>query len=225
MVSGRALRAVGSQDVEHTSTSGVRRIDLNIQAISVNLSSVPPDGAETELEQARSELAETKAELADARAELAALRAALEALQRPTIAPASERGAATTTLQNVVVTETVPPNDPSGARRKSERLPCEFEVEFAHDTHFIAGVSSDMSTGGLFVATYHSLPVGSAVTVAFDLPSGHRVEARGEVRWARETEKGDSRPGLGIAFTELSDAALARIVDFCRDKPPLCFEV
>ena len=210
MVSGRALRAVGSQDVEHTSTSGVRRID--VQATPVRISSLPPPGASAELDKTRAELAETKAELAETKAELARLRGALEALQQPALAsPASERTWEHAALQNVVVT---------GVDHSSE-----FEVEFVDDTHFTAGISSDMSEGGLFVATYHTLPVGSAVAVAFDLPSGHRVESRGEVRWARETEIGESRPGLGIAFTELSGTSLAHVIDFCRGKPPLCFEV
>jgi uncharacterized protein (TIGR02266 family) len=212
------------------------------------------DTTALELAQARAELAATRAELADTKAELARLRATREVPQQPVpVAPEPEleldledlepepepepepkpepepepgRTAHSTTLQNVVVTEaTSLPDDVAVSRRDAARYPCQFEVEFAHDTHFIAGISSDMSTGGLFVATYRSLPVGSPVTLAFDLPSGHRVEARGEVRWARETEHGDSRPGLGIAFTDLSATALAHIVEYCRGRPPLCFEV
>jgi uncharacterized protein (TIGR02266 family) len=233
MVSGRAKKVAWSQDVAGTSVSGVRRVDQSHLALPVKISSVPPPSAPDttvlELEQVRAELAATRSELSDTKAELARLRATLAALQEPAAVepePEPERIAHNATLENVVVTETAALPDPGAVGiREATRYPCEFEVEFAHDTHFIAGISSDMSTGGLFVATYRRLPVGSAVTVAFDLPSGQRVETNGEVRWARETEHGDSRPGLGIAFTDLSAAALAHIVEYCRGRPPLCFDV
>jgi uncharacterized protein (TIGR02266 family) len=146
-----------------------------------------------------------------------------------------DRPARAELLQRVIVSEAPPANSQpppsSGGRRGAPRRACEFEVEFVDDTHFIAGLSSDLSTGGLFVATYHLIPVGSAVNLAFDLPQGRRIEARGEVRWVRErrerserNEEG-ARPGLGIAFTELSDDALVHITEFCRGNPPLYFEV
>lgn len=215
-----------STDLDQTSGSGVRRLDLNAPHPIVRLNAPAAIIKDRELDRVVTELAEAKAQLADAKDELARLRETLELLQRPAAteavacAPTQD-----TTLQRVVVTEAPPPGETEGGRRESQRYPCEFEVEFGHDTHFIAGVSADMSTGGLFVATYRHVPVGSAVAVAFDLPGGPRIEARGEVRWVRENEAGESRPGLGIAFTDLTPSALAHIVDFCKSRPPLCFDV
>jgi uncharacterized protein (TIGR02266 family) len=103
----------------------------------------------------------------------------------------------------------------SGAeRRQGERHECEFEVEFLSDTHFMTGITQDLSEGGIFIATYQRLPIGTEVGLAFELPGDRRVEVKGAVRWIRK-ECGETRPGLGIAFTELSHEALARITAHC----------
>jgi uncharacterized protein (TIGR02266 family) len=113
----------------------------------------------------------------------------------------------------------------SAERRRRARLGCEFEVEFLDDTHLIAGLSQDISEGGVFVATYQKLELGTHVTLALELPAG-RVQVRGEVRWARqELEDSDQRPGLGVAFTELSPEAVATLTEFCRSHPAHYYEM
>jgi uncharacterized protein (TIGR02266 family) len=97
-------------------------------------------------------------------------------------------------------------------------------VEFVTDTHFVAGLSQDLSGGGVFVATYRHVAVGTKVHLGFELPDGRLVEARGVVRWIREGDGAVGRPGLGVAFTQMSEAALAALVDYCRHRPPLYFD-
>ncbi|HVY29242.1 MAG TPA: PilZ domain-containing protein [Polyangiaceae bacterium] len=110
-------------------------------------------------------------------------------------------------------------------RRRRARLGCEFEIEFLGDTHLIAGLSQDISEGGVFVATYQRLVIGSTVTLGLELPSG-RVEVRGQVRWERaEIEDSDQRPGFGVAFTELAPEALAALTEFCRQHPAHYYEM
>lgn len=110
-------------------------------------------------------------------------------------------------------------------RRRRARLGCEFEVEFLGDTHLIAGLSQDISEGGVFVATYQRLIIGSTISLGLELPSG-RVEVRGQVRWERgEIEDSDQRPGFGVAFTELSPEALAALTEFCRQHPAHYYEM
>jgi uncharacterized protein (TIGR02266 family) len=106
-----------------------------------------------------------------------------------------------------------------------ERRECEFDVEFLGDSHFITGITQDLSEGGVFVATYHRLPIGTPVCLAFELPDGHRVEARGKVCWTRgEREEAGSRPGLGIAFSDLDPESLAKISEFCGSLPARYYE-
>jgi uncharacterized protein (TIGR02266 family) len=115
---------------------------------------------------------------------------------------------------------------PSNAeRRRRGRRGGEFEVEFLDDTHLIAGLTQDISEGGVFVATYQTLALGTKVTLGLELPVG-RVQVRGEVRWARpEIEGSDQRPGFGVAFTELTAEALAALRQFCLSHPAHYYEM
>jgi hypothetical protein len=99
----------------------------------------------------------------------------------------------------------------------------ERSVEFVNDTYFVGGLSADCS--GVFVATYRRVAVGTKVHLGFEMSNGRVVEARGIVRWTREAGHGVERPGLGVAFTEVSESARADIADFCRSTPPLYFEL
>jgi uncharacterized protein (TIGR02266 family) len=116
-------------------------------------------------------------------------------------------------------------NTPNRAdeRRRSERHTEEIDLAFEvdHNSHFYAGLSQDISEGGLFVATYHIVPVGTPLRMSLELPDGEKLEARGEVRWVQEAVFGDARPGIGVAFTELSPAACERIARICAVRPPL----
>jgi uncharacterized protein (TIGR02266 family) len=106
-------------------------------------------------------------------------------------------------------------DDPS----RSSRLGA-IELEFAEDSHFFTGLSQDISGGGIFVATYERLPVGTRLKLCFETPDGP-FEARGQVRWTRDAKQGEARPGLGIVFTELSEEAMLRITRYCARTPPL----
>jgi len=100
-----------------------------------------------------------------------------------------------------------------------------FEVDIAllSESNFYAGLSFDVSSGGVFVSTYRPAPPGSEVTLFFVLPSGHPVETLGVVRWIRPASA-DSPPGMGVAFTALKPEDLAAINAFCASRPPLYYE-
>jgi uncharacterized protein (TIGR02266 family) len=117
-----------------------------------------------------------------------------------------------------------PPNV-ADERRTSDRTPFLTDLEFGEDAQFFTGLSLDISEGGLFVATYTDLPLGTRLVLCFELPDGTSVEARGEVKWRRSAVVDGERPGIGIAFTELSDDARQRIAAICEQKPPLYFDL
>jgi uncharacterized protein (TIGR02266 family) len=91
------------------------------------------------------------------------------------------------------------------------------------DSHFYSGLSMDVSKGGLFVATYQALPVGTVLRLFFVLPDGTAIEAPGTVRWTRG-EEGETPPGMGIAFRKLSEAARRAIDRYCEHRPALFHE-
>jgi len=112
---------------------------------------------------------------------------------------------------------------PGSDRRGDPRHGCEIEVEFADESHFFAGLTQDISRGGLFVSTYHLLPVGSRLSLRFELPNGAQIEVLGQVRWVLDSDA-DSRPGIGIEFVEASPEVLNGIAAFCAARPPLYFD-
>lgn len=111
----------------------------------------------------------------------------------------------------------------SPERRSEVRVALEVEVSLSSESHFFVGLSGDVSRGGLFVATWRRLPIGTPIFVAVDLPDG-RLLADGEVRWVRDLAEG-ARPGLGIAFTGISQEDRRRISAFCADRAALYFDV
>lgn len=104
-------------------------------------------------------------------------------------------------------------------RRTSERVEIEVEVSLTSESQFFAGLTGDISTGGLFIHTYSLRAVGSRVLVAFSLPTGE-IKTEGVVRWVRRASEG-TEPGLGIAFENLQSNERASIEAFCKTRPPL----
>ncbi len=108
-------------------------------------------------------------------------------------------------------------------RRAVLRVPVEVEVSIDSDSHFYVGLTGDLSTAGLFVATWRRLPVGAEVDLALSLPDG-AVTAHGRVRWVRDLAEGVT-PGLGVSFDALSDLDRRRIEAFCVERAPLYHDV
>jgi uncharacterized protein (TIGR02266 family) len=150
----------------------------------------------------------------------------------PPVPPADEPGFPVLSRVSVALRDGMslpPPSQPDAvppSRRREPRRVCELELEFTDETHFYAGITQDLSQGGVFIATYRVFPVGSRLELGFQLPDGTEVRARGVVRWVRgEGTPEDERPGMGVAFSELSESALAAIAAFCRERAPLYMEL
>ncbi len=107
----------------------------------------------------------------------------------------------------------------SGERRSWERVSLEVEVTLTSDSQFFAGLSGDVSEGGIFVQTYKSYAVGSRVLLAFSLPSGE-IRTEGVIRWVRPSSDG-TLPGVGISFESLPPGERRSIEAFCKARPPL----
>lgn len=116
------------------------------------------------------------------------------------------------TRRIVRVGDSEPPN-----RRVGERVSLETTIGMHSESYFYSGRGQDLSDGGIFVATFASLPVGTPVTVSFLLPDGRPVNAPGIVRWTREARE-TSGPGVGVAFDQLPAEALHAIREFVSGK-------
>lgn len=111
---------------------------------------------------------------------------------------------------------------PAGVEQRAagRRVRVEVDVGVLSASNFYAGVAADVSPGGVFVSTTEPLPEGTEVELYFTLDGGRTLHAEGAVRWTR-SKNGDQPPGMGVAFTTLSDDDRRLIADFCGNRPPL----
>ncbi len=88
----------------------------------------------------------------------------------------------------------------------------EIEVVVEHDGQTSIGFTENMSTGGVFVATYLAAKAGSKVTVAITTKSarGETVRLAGEVRWQRPSSS-ERWPGVGVKFDDAGPEHEARM--------------
>ncbi len=111
------------------------------------------------------------------------------------------------------------------SRRTSPRVSLNAEVDLSSDTNFFSGFSTDIASGGLFIATLSMLPIGTTVHVKFTLPDGTEISVGGDVRWVRVFDERSPTmlPGMGIQFVGLSASAEAAIEAFIAQREPMFF--
>jgi len=111
------------------------------------------------------------------------------------------------------------------AGRSSSRIPVQTQVDLSSDSNVFTGFSTNLSEGGVFVATVNLLPVGTAVDLTFSLPGKVRITVQGEVRWTREVDDRapDVFPGVGVRFVDLSPEAAQALHRFVADREPLFY--
>ena len=82
-----------------------------------------------------------------------------------------------------------------------------FDLESDHN--FYTGLTQNISSGGVFIATHHLRKIGDRITLKFTLPgSAKQLAVETEVRWIRENSAlmnaGASGTGMGVRFINLS---------------------
>lgn len=110
-------------------------------------------------------------------------------------------------------------------KRVQPRVRMQVKIDFASENNFYSGFSTNLSDGGVFIATVKLVPIGTRMDVYFRLPSGDGIEAHGVVRWVREVDDNNPQnmPGLGVQFVNLSDAARKAIIAFVKEREPMFF--
>ena len=112
-------------------------------------------------------------------------------------------------------------------QRTHARARLKVQVDFESDHNFFTGFSADISEGGLFVATFNVQPLGSQVEVAFALPTGEHIMARGSVKWVRDSREmagSETPPGMGIQFERLPDEAREAVHRFITQRDPIFYD-
>jgi len=106
-------------------------------------------------------------------------------------------------------------------KRRAARAPVTLFVEYEGADDLIGDVTDNLSSGGTFVTTNRSLPIGTDVQLVLSFPGLLQpISIDGTVRWTRgDNAVGD--PGAGIEFVPgPSRDALAAIIDRIRTRDP-----
>lgn len=115
---------------------------------------------------------------------------------------------------------------PAGQPRRPVRVPFVVEVSSASSHEFWTGFTSNLSAGGVFVATPAPVALGTIVQFEMRLPgNGATYPVKGEVRWQRaeDASNPNSPPGIGIRFIDLDPALQTRIEEFVNSQRDTMF--
>lgn len=108
--------------------------------------------------------------------------------------------------------------------RVHPRVELHVEVTLESGHNFYTGLSSNVSEGGLFVASDTPLPIGTRLLVRFALEGeAATIDAVCEVCWLRP-RSADFPTGFGMRFLEISDEALARVATFVAGRDTIFWE-
>ncbi len=113
-------------------------------------------------------------------------------------------------------------------RRQEPRYAVAVAVTLESEHNFYTGLTSDLSGGGLFVATHLIRPVGERIQLRLTLPTSREpIDALTEVRWVRSTALpgGGGEAGMGLQFLQLSLQAKDAIKAFLKQRDSLFFDV
>jgi uncharacterized protein (TIGR02266 family) len=110
-------------------------------------------------------------------------------------------------------------------QRECARVPLQAAVDLASDSNLFTGFGTNVSEGGLFVATINVLPVGTPVDLTFTLPGKSKLTVHGEVRWTREVNDRTPEvfPGVGVRFVNLAPATAEALKRFVSEREPLFY--
>jgi uncharacterized protein (TIGR02266 family) len=117
------------------------------------------------------------------------------------------------------------PRAEQAGQRECARVPLQAAVDLASDSNLFTGFGTNVSEGGLFVATINVLPVGTPVDLTFTLPGKSKLSVHGEVRWTREVNDRTPEvfPGVGVRFVNLAPATAEALKRFVSEREPLFY--
>ena len=115
--------------------------------------------------------------------------------------------------------------DPAPVRRH-RRVTVAAEVHLESESNLYAGITNNISQGGVFVATPELLGKGTVLDLEFSIPDGGPpIRTTGVVRWLRENlEDIEGPPGMGVQFVELAEPAKRRLECFVELRDTLYYD-
>jgi len=110
-------------------------------------------------------------------------------------------------------------SDEDSDRRASLRVPAQLRVDFASIAELRGKLMTNLSRGGLFVATTHLLDIGTRVALHIQVESsGERLEIPAEVVSQNVGPRYESDPpGMGMQFLEMDAAVERRLAELYEE--------
>jgi uncharacterized protein (TIGR02266 family) len=98
------------------------------------------------------------------------------------------------------------------------------ELGIHSTSNFYKGLGGNdvIEHGGIFVATYKVLKIGTSVTLRVLLPGDYEFQATGVVQWTREG--GGTEPGFGARFTQISPEGRQLVYRYTRNREPMFYD-
>jgi len=118
-------------------------------------------------------------------------------------------------------------DEPTGSNRRAyTRIPYPVPVSLMSHNNLWAGVSNDISEGGVFIVTRQPPDVGTMVEMDLTLDGGGElIHLMGIVRWQRLAGPGiDGPAGVGIQFIDLPAPLLVRLQAFIKQRETMLWE-
>ena len=101
--------------------------------------------------------------------------------------------------------------------RRQQRVECRTTVEFRQEEGRGSGTGTDISVGGIYVASPERVEPANPVDLSFSLAGEGPITARGRVAWensAGERRKPHYPAGFGVEFTDIDPDAVSFIQAF-----------
>ncbi|MBI5608708.1 MAG: TIGR02266 family protein, partial [Deltaproteobacteria bacterium] len=113
-------------------------------------------------------------------------------------------------------------------RRELARKAFDIQVGIATDHRLFVGLVSNISAGGLFIATDEHLRMGDQVEVRFSIPGhAHIFDKQATVMWTRPLSEGSNqrtKAGAGVRFSDLTDEETKMLNAFLQIHEPIFFD-
>ncbi len=100
------------------------------------------------------------------------------------------------------------------------------EVHLESESNLYAGITNNLSQGGVFVATPELMCKGTVLDLEFSIPDGGPpIRTTRIVRWLREDlDNTEGAPGMGVQFVELAERARRRLERFVELRDTLYYD-
>ena len=113
-------------------------------------------------------------------------------------------------------------------RRDGGRLNFDVQIGVATSHRLFVGLTSNISAGGLFIATEEQLKKGDTLDVRFQIPgTDHVFQKKATVCWTRPIDGANehSRAGAGVKLDNLSDDEAKLLNAFLQTHDAIFYDV